>query len=232
MAVRTASPPRVAKRLFNVQEYHRMADAGILLEDDPVELIEGQIIEKTSRGIVKRLFNVREYHRLADAGILSEDDRVELIAGEIVEMSPIGSRHAACVRALQELVQEKLRRTAQVSVQNPIQPDEHSEPQPDVALLKPRKDRYAHAHPKPADVLLIIEVAETTIDYDRTVKLPLYAGAEIPETWIVDLNQQVIEAFSAPRDGRYHASRKFKRGETVSSTSLPSLSLSVDEILG
>ncbi len=232
MAVRAANPPSVAKRLFSVNEYHRIGEAGILSEDDRVELIDGEIIEKTSRGVVKRLFDVEEYHRLADAGILSEDDRVELVTGEVVEMSPIGSHHAACVRALQELVQEKLRRTAQVSVQNPIQLDEHSEPQPDVALLKPRKDRYAHAHPKPADVLLVIEVADTSIEYDRSVKLPLYAHAEIPEAWLVDLNQQLIQAFSAPRSGQYQTSFQFRSGETITSTSLPSLTLGVDEILG
>jgi Uma2 family endonuclease len=137
----------------------------------------------------KRLFSVTEYHRFGEAGILSEDDRVELIKGEVVEMSPIGSRHAACVRALQELVQEKLGRTAQVSVQNPIQLDEHSEPQTDVALVTPRKDRYANAHPRPADVLLVIEVADTSIEFDQSVKLPLYARAKIPEAWLVDLNQ-------------------------------------------
>ncbi len=184
------------------------------------------------RQVAKRLFNVTEYHRFADAGILSEDDRVELINGEVVEMSPIGSLHASTVRRIAQLLHEKLGRAVLVGAQDPVQLDQYSEPEPDLSILKPRQDFYAQAHPKPADVLLIIEVADTSIEYDRSVKLPLYARAEIPETWLVDLNEQAIEVFSAPRNGQYQTSRQYRRGETIPSISLPSLTLNVDEILG
>src|ERR671938_544657 len=137
--------------------------------------------------VAKRCFSVDEYYRMGEAGILTEDDRVELIEGEIIEMSPIGSRHAACVNRLNTLLGRHLRQTAIVSVQNPIRLDAYSEPEPDVALLRPRADYYESGHPTPADALLIVEVADTSADYDRIIKLPLYAKAGIPEAWLVDL---------------------------------------------
>ena len=187
---------------------------------------------KSPGGITKHLFDVTEYHRFADAGIFMEDDRVELINGEVVEMSPIGSLHAACVKRLAELLHEKLGKTALIGAQDPIQLDDFSEPEPDLSILKPRKNYYADAHPRPTDVLLLIEVSDTTIEYDRSVKLPLYARTEIPETWVVDLNGETIEQFSAPRDGQYTSYRVVRRAETLTSISLPTLTLSVDEILG
>ncbi len=182
--------------------------------------------------VAKRLFDVNEYRRLAQAGILSEDDRVELINGEVVEMSPIGSAHATCVRGLDELLHEKLGRSVFVSAQNPIELDDRSEPQPDLAVLKRRPDRYAHAHPKPEDVLLVIEVADSSIDYDRLIKARLYARSGIPETWIVDLNTSLVTVFNAPSNGEYRSSREFKPGELVTSLSVPALTLGVADILG
>jgi Uma2 family endonuclease len=182
--------------------------------------------------VAKRLFDVSEYHRIAEAGILSEDDRIELIHGEIVEMTPIGSAHAACVSRLDDLLHEKLRGRAQINVQNPMQLDDYSEPEPDIMVLAPRKDYYADALPRPADVLLIVEVADSSMDYDRRIKLPLYAQAGIPEVWLVDLNQDLIRAFSASSNGEYRSTREFKQGETISSQQLPGLTLSVDDILG
>jgi len=126
--------------------------------------------------LVRHRFTVEEYHRMGQAGILSEDDRVELIEGEIVEMAPVGSRHAACVKRLNALLSRRAGGRALVSVQDPIRLGEHSEPQPDLALLKPREDFYAAAHPGPEDVLLVIEVAETSLEYDREVKLPSTLG--------------------------------------------------------
>src|SRR5438552_12280642 len=135
----------------------------------------------------RRRFTVEEYHRMAEAGILSEDDRVELIEGEIVQMSPIGPRHSACVDRLNALFTSRLRRRAIVRVQNPIVLSRWTEPQPDLTLLRPRADFYAERHPGPADVLLAVEVAETSGVYDRGTKLALYARARIPEVWLVDV---------------------------------------------
>src|SRR5436190_15615228 len=133
--------------------------------------------------VKRRRFTLDEYHRMGKTGILSEDDRVELIEGEIIEMSPIGSRHAACVDRFNELI-ARLRLNIIVRVQSSIQLDDYSQPQPDLALLRRRDDFYSSSLPRPADVLLVIEVADTTLEYDRFVKLPLSAHAGIPEAWL------------------------------------------------
>jgi Uma2 family endonuclease len=122
-----------------------------------------------------RRFSVHEYHQMAAAGILNEDDPVELIEGEIVEMPPMGSPHAACISRLTQILVTQAGNLADVRVQLPVRLDERSEPEPDLALVKPRADSYASAHPGPDDVLSVIEVADTTLHYDRSVKGPLYA---------------------------------------------------------
>jgi len=136
--------------------------------------------------IERRWFSVEEYDRMTEAGILTEDDRIELIDGEVVKMSPIGNAHAGCVKRITALCYEQVARLVMISVQDPIQLDDYSKPQPDVALLKTRPDYYAQSPPMPADILLIVEVADSSIDYDRNVKVPLYARAAIPEVWLVD----------------------------------------------
>ena len=181
---------------------------------------------------VRRRFTVHDYHRMAEAGILHEDDRVELIGGEIVEMSPIGGRHAKCVteltRALISLVGEDMR----VSPQNPIKLDEHEEPQPDVAVLRTGERYQAGALPTPEDVLLLIEVSDTSLAYDRTVKLPLYARSGIAEVWLVDLNANVIERHTEPSENDYRLVRRAGRGEALESVALPTLAFTVDVALG
>src|SRR5216684_564312 len=132
-----------------------------------------------SAQLEKRHFNVTEYYQMAKAGVLKPDDRVELIEGEIVKMSPIGSPHAACVCRLYESLPNVVKGRALVWVQNPVRLNDFSEPVPDIALLKPRKDYYAARHPTPADVLLIIEVADSTLLTDRNIKIPLYARSGI-----------------------------------------------------
>ncbi|MGA9996259.1 MAG: Uma2 family endonuclease [Pyrinomonadaceae bacterium] len=182
--------------------------------------------------IAKRCFTVAEYYRMAEAGILTEDDRVELIEGEIIEMSPIGSRHAACVGRLTEILLQHVVGKAIVWVQNPVRLDEYNEPEQDVALLKRRVDFYSERHPTPADVLLVVEVADTSTVYDRSIKVPLYARAEISEVWLVDLTKEVIEVYAQPVNGAYQISRKAGRSESITSQTIPELTLSVDAILG
>lgn len=182
--------------------------------------------------VEKRRFSVHEYHRMAEVGILSEDDRVELIEGEIVKMSPIGSRHAACVGRLNRLLQRLVRLDAIVRVQDPIRLDVYSEPEPDVALVKTRDDFYSREHPGPGDVLLLIEVADTSVERDLEAKLPLYARAGIPEVWLVNLPAETIEVNSRPDSGEYRETVRVKRGETVTSRNIPGLDLGVDDILG
>jgi Uma2 family endonuclease len=218
------------RRKFNVEEYHRMAEAGILHEDSNVELIEGEIMEKHPVG--RRLFDVHEYYRMAEAGILHEDERVELIEGEIIEMSPIGGKHAACVKRLILLLIERLGRAAVVGAQDPVRLTDLTEPQPDVAVLRPREDFYAEGHPAPEDVLLLIEVSDTTLEYDRSVKVPLYARAGISEVWIVDLTGRKIEVYSRPADGAYRDIRSVEPGSSISPQALPDLVVNVDDVLG
>lgn len=182
--------------------------------------------------IVRRHFNITEYYRMAAAGVLSEDDRVELIEGEIIEMNPIGSRHAACVGRLTEFLGLLTGREVIVWVQNPVQINDFSEPLPDVALLKRRDDFYAQANPQPADVLLIIEVADSSVEYDRDIKIPLYAGAGITEVWLVNLPKETIEIYTQPIGDVYREIRIVKRGESLAAKSIPSLIIGADIVLG
>lgn len=180
----------------------------------------------------KRLFTVAEYYKMAEAGILGEDDRVELIEGEVVGMSPIGSRHAACVKRLSALFFERASERVMVSVQDPVRLGEHSEPQPDLALLKPRPDFYAQGHPRPEDILLLVEVAETSAGYDREVKLPLYARSAITEVWLVDLDAERIEVYRQPSPQGYQDAQRVGRGERVALVTFPDLELAVEAVLG
>lgn len=182
--------------------------------------------------VLRRRFTVDEYYLMAKVGILHEDDRVELIEGEIVEMSPIGSRHAASVMRLTQYLAEKAGRQALLDVQNPVRLGEHSEPQPDISLLKPRADFYAGAHPGPEDVLLLIEVADTSVDYDRQVKIPLYARAGIGEVWLVDLTENQVEVYRQPGPRGYRQILRPTTEDRLAPQSLPDLELSPRDILG
>ncbi|HET8625779.1 MAG TPA: Uma2 family endonuclease [Thermomicrobiales bacterium] len=180
----------------------------------------------------RRRFTTAEYEQMAAAGILGEDDRVELVAGEIVAMSPVGGRHVECVNYLNDFLTglDLVRRAALVSVQNPIRLPDDSEPQPDIALL--RRRAYRGAVPTAADVLLVIEVADSSREYDRGAKMALCAAAGIPETWLVDMPGQLMERHSDPRDGIYRLVARAGRDETLASTVLPGLTFSTDAVLG
>jgi Uma2 family endonuclease len=177
-------------------------------------------------------FTVEEYGRMGEAGVFSPDVRVELIEGEIVNMSPIGERHAAAVDLVADIARERLGRNVIVRVQNPIRLDDHSEPQPDISILKRRDDFYKHAHPRPEDILLVIEVSDSTLEYDRRVKVPLYARAGIPEVWIVSLADERVEVFADPSGGAYQTTATLSRGEEVQSRTLAALRFGVSEIFG
>ncbi len=179
----------------------------------------------------RRRFTVDEYHKMAVAGILGEDDRVELIEGEITEMTPIGRLHAATVNRLNKLFVNTFGDDAVVGVQNPIVLDEHSEPQPDIALLRPRADFYASGLPTPEDVVLLVEVTYSSADPDRRVKVPLYAGKGIAEVWLVDLEQETMTVYRDPVAGGYRTARVFRRGEGVAPAAFPHRSLAVADIL-
>ncbi|HIC95230.1 TPA: Uma2 family endonuclease [Candidatus Bipolaricaulota bacterium] len=182
--------------------------------------------------IVRHKFTVDDYHRMAKAGILSEDDRVELIEGEIVAMAPIGDRHAGTVDFLAESFFRYLGDQVQVRVQSPIRLGEHSELQPDLALLKRRPDFYRDRHPSPQEVLLSVEVAETSPEYDREVKIPLYARFGVSEVWLVDLEAGAVEVYRGPSGEGYQQQEVLRRGEVISPKAFPEIELPVGEILG
>lgn len=178
----------------------------------------------------RRLWTPDEYHRMAEVGILHEDDRVELIDGEITTMSPIGGRHAACVDRLNMLLVRRIGDTTIVRIQGPIRLNDYSEPQPDIAVLRLRADYYADSLPIPPDVLLVMEVADSSLAYDQHIKLPRYADAGIAEVWIVDLGSAKLTRYTDPRSSFYAAEHHAGRGDAIQSTVFPELLIAVDDV--
>lgn len=169
---------------------------------------------------------------MGEAGIFGEGDRVELIEGEIIEMSPIGSPHASRVKRLNRLLVQRLSARAIVQVQDPLVLSPLSEPEPDLAVLKPRADFYAARHPEPADVLLVVEVADTSRGFDRTIKASLYARAGIRELWIVDVIDEIVEVYRRPLRGAYREIKQFHRGQRLTIAAFPRTAVRVVDILG
>lgn len=176
-------------------------------------------------------FSVDDYDRMIATGILTEENRVELIRGEILSKMPVGDPHMACVNRLNRLFTRLLGDDAIVSVQNPVRlPD--SEPEPDLALLRPKDDFYESGKPEPGDVLLIIEVAESSIEFDRDVKGPLYAESGIGEYWIVDLNASRVEVRRGPQpDGTYFETAIYRPHEHIELGALPNVCVGVSGFL-
>ena len=183
--------------------------------------------------MTRRRFCVKEYFMMAEAGVFGEDDRVELVDGEIVEMAAVGSYHAGCVICLTALFTQKAGDRVFVSVQNPVKLHELTSFQPDLAILFPRDDFYMNSHPTAKDVLLIVEVSDSSVDYDRNVKIPRYAQAGVPEVWQINLVYGLIDTFSDldPVTVRYRSMQRFSPGQRIVPTQLPDISLEVSQIL-
>ena len=179
-----------------------------------------------------RLFTVDEYYAMAEAGILTENDRVELIDGEIIITSPSGDEHAASVDIGTDLLVPVVTGRAIVRVQSHLRLYAHSQPEPDLMLLKWRDDFYRHQAPGADDVLLLIEVSDTSLSYHRNVKLALYARFNIPEVWIANIPARVVEVYTEPVDGEYITSRVHRPGETVAPTAFDDVELPVSRIIG
>lgn len=175
--------------------------------------------------------SVEDYHRIGEAGILAPDARVELIDGEIIDMAAIGTRHARCVNYLNMMFVVAAHRQAIVTVQNPVRIGDFTEVQPDLAVVRQRADFYGSRHPRPEDTLLLIEVADTTVRFDATVKLPIYARAGIPELWIVDVAARALRVFRDPRAEAYADAQELRSG-TVSPRLLPGVAVDVAALLG
>ena len=177
-------------------------------------------------------FTRADYHRMVEAGILHEDSPVELIEGEILERSPIGRRHKACVDRCNRIFSQGLGGAAIVRVRSSIVLGERSEPEPDIALLRPRDDFYADADETPEDVLLVVEVADSSEVYDRQTKAPLYARHGIPELWIANLNRDQSIVCRDPAPAGYATMRVARCGESISPLAFPALTIAVEAILG
>jgi Uma2 family endonuclease len=206
-----------------------LSEPSILLHEtgEPQEVFP---VETSRQQLTRWRFTVHDYHRMGEAGILHEDDRVELIEGELVQMTAIGTRHFSCVNRLNRLFVMNVGDEAIVSVQNPVRLNEYNEPQPDLTVIRSRD--YRESLPMPEDVLLLIEVSDTTLAYDRGVKLPLYAQAGIREVWIVDLAGETIGRYTDPSEEGYRLANQIRRGQTLESDALPGPTPSVEEVLG
>lgn len=165
--------------------------------------------------LARRPITVEEYYRMAEVGILTEKDHVELIHGEIIEMSPIGSKHAAVVNRITNVLKRLLGDRVIISCQNPIRINSLNHPEPDIVLLKPKEDYYSTGHPEGTDTLLVIEVSDTTYQYDKNIKLPIYASGLVPEFWLVNLEKNEIEIHHAPASDVYKKIEIIRPGDNI-----------------
>lgn len=180
----------------------------------------------------RRRFTIDDFARMSKAGILRKEDRVELIDGDVLVLPPLTPLHCGIVRRVNYQFQCQPGNTAIVGVHSPVQLNHFTEPLPDVVLLRPRADYYSSRHPGPDDVLLIVEVADLRVTYDRLEKLPRYAEAGIPEVWLVDLEQFVVTQFTEPAGTAYRNERRHARGQTIECQSIAGLQVPADDILG
>lgn len=176
-------------------------------------------------------FSVQDYYRMAETGVLRPGARVELLEGRIIDMSPIGPLHGGLVNRLTRLFNRTANGRWLVTVQNPLHLDDHSEPEPDVMLLKPSPDDYTRRHPRPEDVFLLIEVSDSTLDYDREEKLPAYGRAGISEVWLVNPQDEVIEVYREPHFTGYTSKLVLHAGDQARPQAFPDVAVNVTELL-
>jgi Uma2 family endonuclease len=181
--------------------------------------------------VSRKLFTVEEFQRICDRGIFPPDSRFELIRGEIIEMPNPTRRHSGRVNKLTRVFTSKLGEAVIVCIQNPMFVDEMSEPRPDVVICKPLEELFGPFEPDPGDVILLVEISDTSLRYDTRIKAPLYAQAGIPEYWILNIPDDVLEVRSDPADGEYRRSEIFKRGQTITARGLPGTTFTIDELL-
>ena len=226
----TATITRVPeRRKFSVDEYFAMGEAGILTKGDGIELLDGELFCKYDGR--RRRFTVEEYYSMAEAGILKPDERVELLAGEIIKMAPIGSKHAYCVTQFTEEFFTQLGKRITVRVQNPVHLAAGNEPEPDIVIAYRKDDGYVSEHPGPEDIALLIEVADSTVGFDRRHKLPLYAMHGIPEVWLGDINGRSVEVHDEPMAGGYARVRVYGPDETLSPAAFPDVQIRVADVI-
>lgn len=190
---------------------------------------------ETSRGTQSLLrrhrLTAEQYRLMGECGILPPDAKVELIEGEVIDMAPTGSRHAGVVRHIASVFERAAAGAALVSIQSPIALGMTSQPEPDIALLRPRSDFYKSRHPEPADVLLLVEVADTSLRYDRRIKTPLYARHGVSEVWVVDLERDRVCVYRQPTASGYRITEDFKRRDSVAPQALAQCAIDLDAVL-
>ncbi|MBN8245856.1 MAG: Uma2 family endonuclease [Verrucomicrobia bacterium] len=179
----------------------------------------------------RHCFSVAEYHRMAEAGVLPAGARVELLGGQIIDMSPIGPFHGGVTIHLNQIFSMADRGRWVVSVQNPVRLDDRSEPQPDLMLLRPAGDFYRRRHPEPDDVLLLVEISESTLELDQREKVPAYGRAGITELWIVNLNELTVEIFREPQFTGYASRMTLHEGDVARPSAFPDVGVDVSELL-
>ncbi len=176
-------------------------------------------------------FSVEDYYRMAETGVLRPGKRMELLDGKIIDMSPIGPFHGGLVKRLSRLFNLKAQGRWMVSTQDPVRLDDHSEPEPDVMLLQPSADDYTSRHPQPQDVFLLIEVADSTLEYDREIKLPAYGRAGVAEVWIVNLLDATIEVYREPHFTGYGSKTVLRAGDQAKPQAFPDVAVDVGALL-
>ena len=231
-AMEMAAPTRPAvreRRKFTGDDRKAMLQAGIIALEDGIELRNGELFCKYTGA--RRRFTVDEYYALAEAGILHPEERVELLAGEITTMSPMLGHHAACITDFDELLRESLGRRATVRVQCPVHINSEYEPEPDLALLRRRADSYSQGHPTPDDVLLLIEVADSSIRTDRRRKIPIYGSTGIPEVWLADLTRRQVDVYDQPTASGYARMRTIGSDGILTPAAFPDVAIPVAEVM-
>lgn len=218
------------KRLLSEDDLHRMEKTGIVPPGRRFELIQGEVYERDRGGLRKHLFDVDEYQRMAAVGVLADDERIELIRGEIYQMPPPGDPHVECLMDLVDAL-DPLRQLARFSIQSAIRlANSRSMPQPDFVLVR-REGRSKKGAPNPEDVLLLIEVCDSSLEYDRN-KLPLYAASGLSDVWLIDLNARTVFVHRDPTPKGYPPPQAYRSGQTISLLAFPDFNLSVDAIFG
>ena len=180
---------------------------------------------------VRRRLTADDFDQMCSAGILTADDRVELIDGELIEMPPMGPPHTGIVNRLAKILFSRVGDAAELRVQSSVRLSNHTQPEPDLAVVKPDPRHYLLRHPRPADILLAIEVADSSLDYDREQKVPRYAAAGVAEVWLVDVGQKQVIIYSAPSSGGYVHSRTVAWVEEIVATRVEGLRLTFEEFL-
>lgn len=176
-------------------------------------------------------FTVDEYYKMAETGVIKPDARVELLDGQIIDMAPIGPFHGGAVKRLNRLFAKAAKDRFLVAVQDPVHLNDRSEPQPDVMLLKPKADDYGTRHPRPEDVFLLIEVADSTLQFDRDEKVAAYGAGGITEVWLVNLPEQKLEVYREPHFTGYASKTILSPGDTARPAAFPDVAIDVAALL-